>query len=237
MKTFKRLKDIFLSHVHSTLDSMEDPEKMISLLIAELDEKTTSLRTQIVASTAELADLRKELAGIDGKIARWEERARLAVDKGRDDMAREALLEKKNLVERQSVVSSDISQVEGIIASQKEQLGKMTDKMQEIQDKKRSFTSRAVRAKQKKEVAKVLAETDGTSIMERFSAMESKIERMEADAEVAGWETKKASPETTFAQMERDEEVEKELLELKAGLIKKAPRQQKPEASQNETEN
>lgn len=235
MKTFSRLKDIISSHVNSALDKIEDPEKMIALMITELEEKKTELQTAIVATTAQAADIRRETQRIDETIERWESRARLAVDKGRDDLAREALVEKKHQIERRSAIQEEILQIEAIIASQKDQLDKMSAKLQEIVNKKRSFTTRAARAHQKKEVARVLAETDGTSVIERFNAMEQKIERMEADAEVSSWESAKAqTPDATFSQMERDEEVEKELARLKASLTpapkKGAEKTPRPEA-------
>ncbi|AEC01381.1 PspA/IM30 family protein [Parasphaerochaeta coccoides] len=218
MKTFSRLKNIITSHVNSALDKIEDPEKMIALMINELEDKKVELQTAIVATTAQATDIRREAKVIDETIERWETRARLAVDKGRDDLAREALTEKKRQMERSSVVRQEIAQLESIIASQKEQLEKMTSKLQEIRDKKRSFVTRTDRAKQKKEVARVLAETDGTSIIERFNAMEQKIERMEADAEVTSWESSARTPDASFAQMEADDEVEKELARLKAAI-------------------
>ncbi len=229
------MKNIINSNVNSTLDKMEDPQKMIRLMIAELEETLAKARTSLAARIADKTARAEEKKQLEASLHRWEDRAKLAVEKGRDDLAREALIEKKHVSERLQVLSDELAQYEGIIASQQDQIVKLQEKLQEIRDKERTLVARAYHAKEKKKVVETLRATDSSAMCQKFSDLESKIERMEADAEMAGFTGSKGT-EAQFAEMEKNDEIEAELNKLKASMAAPAPKAEKPKAATKKDE-
>jgi phage shock protein A len=217
MNAFKRMKNIIDSNLNSTLDKMEDPQKMIRLMISELEETLAKARTSLATRIADKAARTEEKRELEASLRRWEDRAKLAVEKGRDDLAREALGEKKHVAQRLQALNDELAQYEGIIASQRDQIVKLEEKLQEIRDKERTLVARAYHAKEKKKVVETLRESDSSAMCQKFSDLEAKIERMEADAEMAGFTGTKGT-EAQFAEMERNDEIEAELNKLKAAM-------------------
>ncbi|MFA5699327.1 MAG: PspA/IM30 family protein [Sphaerochaeta sp.] len=226
MQFFKRIRDIISSNVNTTLDKFEDPQKMIALMITNLEELQTKTRSSIAARKAELVSLNHQHKEAEAAVKRWAERAKLAVTNEKEDLAREALLEKRKASEHASHVGEQITNLEGIIAAQTTQLAQIGDKLKEVKDKQQILIQRSVSAKERRHVASVLKESDSSSLAAKFSDLESKIERMEAEAEMAAY-TGATSVLEQFAQMETDEAIEAELAELKKSS---APKKSAPKA-------
>jgi phage shock protein A len=220
MQMFKRIADIFNSHVNSALDKLEDPAKMISLMITELEDTQTKARSSMAARKAEQTSLEREKAEFEKSVLRWEDRAKLAITNGREDLAREALLEKKHAAEQIKRIEEQLANLTSILASQSAQLTQIADKLKEVKDKQQILVQRARSAKEKKQVAQTLKSSDSADLARKFSELESKIERMEADAEMAGYHGKPSASDE-FAKMESDEAIEAELASLKQSMTKK----------------
>jgi len=216
MQMFKRIADIFNSNVNSALDKIEDPAKMISYMIAELQDTLAKARTSKAARLAEKTTLEREMQDLSKSAARWEERAKLAIANGREDLAREALVEKKQANERVRSIQAQLANLESILSSQDAQLAQISDKLKEVKDKQQILVQRARSAKEKKQVAETLRSSDSSELASKFSELESKIERMEADAQMAGYH--RVSPTDEFGKMESDSAIEAELAELKASM-------------------
>ena len=125
MNVFKRLSDIVSSNINSALDKMEDPKKMISLMIDEMEETAIEVRSSIAEKTAAQTTLEREIKSKEEAITRWTERAKMAVDKGNDDLAREAIAEKKTLEKQLVSLKSNLEVLKGIIVSLREQLSQV----------------------------------------------------------------------------------------------------------------
>lgn len=220
MNVFKRISDIFNSNLHSALDRIEDPAKMINLMITELQDTLSKARSSAAARKAEKVSLTNERAELTKAIERWEERARLAITNKREDLAREALAEKKSCKERILLIDEQLVSLESILTSQEVQLAQIADKLKEVKDKQKILVQRATSAKEKKQVAKTLQSSDSTDLARKFSELESKIERMEADAEMAGYHGKPSSSDE-FSKMEMDSAIEDELAALKESMKEK----------------
>jgi phage shock protein A len=220
MQMFKRIADIFNSHVNSVLDKMEDPAKMISLMITELEDTQTKARASMAARKAEQTSLGREQAEFEKSVLRWEERAKLAITNGREDLAREALVEKKYASEQIKRVEEQLATLTSILARQASQLTQIADKLKEGKDKQQILVQRARGAKEKKQVAQTLKNSDSADLARKFSELESKIERMEADAEMAGYHGSTSSSDE-FAKMENDSAIDAELESLKSSMSKK----------------
>ncbi len=221
MKTFKRLKDIVNANVHAKLDKIEDPEKMIRYMLTEMEETLVEAKSATAERLANKAVIEQEIKQVKELLGRWENRAKLAVEKDRDDLAREALVEKNRVVKRLASLEEELLQMQSIVDSMQDQIAKLMAKREEVRDKQRMLVQRAYHAKEKKKVVETLRQIDAETTYHKFSELEEKIERMEADAEMAGFAGAGKSKETEFAQMEIDEAIEAELASMKAKKNKK----------------
>ena len=222
MQFFKRVRDIVSSNVNSALDKFEDPQKMIALMVTNLEELQTKTRSSIAGKKAELISLKHRAKEAEETVCRWAERAKLAVTNGKEDLAREALVEKRKAQEHHDQLVDQITNLEGIIAAQTTQLAQIGDKLKEVKEKQQILVQRSISARERRQVAAVLRESDSSSIAAKFSELEAKIERMEAEAEMAAYSGSTSVLEQ-FTQMETDEAIEAELAELKKSSTKKAP--------------
>ena len=220
MKTFRRFKNIINANVNAKLDKLEDPEKMIRLMLSELDETLVDAKTATAERTANRTVIEEELKQAKAAMERWNNRASLAVEKGRDDLAREALIEKTRVTRRVENLEGELAQMDGIISSMQDQISKLETKRQEIRDKQRMLIERAYHAKEKQKVVEILKNIDCSAACRKFNELEEKIERMEADVEMAGF-TGAKSKEQEFVDMEHNEAIEAELAKLKAKHTKK----------------
>ena len=220
MNVFKRIADIFNSNVHSALDRIEDPAKMINLMITELQDTHTKARSSTAARKAEKVSLTKEKEELTKGIERWEERAKLAITNKREDLAREALSEKKSCTERILLIDEQLLGLESILSSQEVQLTQIADKLKEVKDKQKILVQRATSAKEKQQVARTLQSSDSSDLARKFSELESKIERMEADAEMAHYHGKPSNSDE-FNKMETDSAIDDELAALKESMKEK----------------
>ena len=149
MKTFRRFKNIINANVNAKLDKLEDPEKMIRLMLSELDETLVDAKTATAERMANRTVIEEELKQAKAAMERWNNRASLAVEKGRDDLAREALIEKTRVTRRVENLEGELAQMDGIISSMQDQISKLETKRQEIRDKQRMLIERAYHAKEK----------------------------------------------------------------------------------------
>lgn len=220
MKTFKRFKNIINANVNAKLDKLEDPEKMIRLMINELEETLIDAKTAAAERIANRTVIEQELKQVKATLSRWDHRATLAVEKNCDDLAREALIEKSRVTKRVELLETELAQMEGIVTSMQDQIAKLEAKRQEIRDKQRMLIERAYHAKEKQKVVETLRSIDCSAACRKFNELEEKIERMEADAEMAGFSSAARTSEQQFATMESDEAIEAELAALKAKSAK-----------------
>jgi len=220
MNVFKRIADIFNSNVNSALDRIEDPAKMINLMITELQDTLTKARSSAAARKAEKTSLTNEKAELTNAIERWEDRAKLAITNKREDLAREALSEKKGCTERIRLINEQLVNMDSILVSQDVQLAQIVDKLKEVKDKQKILVQRATSAKEKKQVARTLQSSDSADLARKFGELESKIERMEADAEMAAYHGKPSSS-VEFSKMETDNAIDDELAALKESMKEK----------------
>ena len=204
MKTFKRLKDIVNANVHAKLDKIEDPEKMIRYMLTEMEETLVEAKSATAEKMANRAVIEQEIKQAKDQLGRWENRAKLAVEKERDDLAREALVEKNRIVRRLAALEEELLQMQSIIDSMQEQMAKLEAKREEVRDKQRMLVQRAYHAKEKKKVVETLRQIDAETTYRKFSDLEEKIERMEADAEMAGiWQLWDAAVGSAIAENAR----------------------------------
>jgi len=218
MGVFSRLGDIVNSNINSMLDKAEDPEKMIRLMIQEMEDTLVDLKSSCAAKMASLAEMERDRDVLTTKVSRWEERAMLAVERKRDDLAKEALLEKKQCAKQLEYIKNDVIQYEQLISDCKKNIGQLESKLEEVTLKHKILVQRSIHAVEKKRARSLVSNATGAQAILKFGQLESRIEKMEADADLAGNMSSGSNLEREFDRLESDDAIEEELAGLKKGM-------------------
>ena len=217
MNVFKRIHDIFSSNVNHALDKMENPSKMIRYSITQMEDTLEKAKESAAETLCTIKGREKALDEYKATETRWEVRAQMAVKEGKDELAKEAISERKKTATRIKEIEEELVTLKEISASQQTQITKLAEKLQEVKAKERTLVARAEHAKEKIEMEKQINSFDCSDAVKRFNEMEEKVERLEAEASVASQSNK---IEASFVNLEQDASIEAEFKDLKAKLAK-----------------
>ena len=224
MGIFTRFKDIITANMNSMLDKAEDPEKMIKMMIREIEDTLVELKTSCAGAIASKKKVQRNLDSVRERLNQWNTRAELAVIKGRDDLAREALLEKRRFADKINDLEQEFTQHGALVDQYQEEIRQLEDKLKVSREKQRMLVQRHIHAKRKKQAQQDIRRMDNHETLARFDQMESRIEQMEAEADLVNYGTK-SSLDERFEEIIMDDEIEKELNRLKAARSKETPQQ------------
>ena len=214
MGIFTRLSDIISSNINSMLDKAEDPEKLIRLMIQEMEDTLVEIKVACAQSMATRKKVERELDETRRRHDQWADKARLAVDKGREDLAREALMEKRRYRERSETLESEAIQCGAIIEQYQSDMAQLEDKLAKAKEKQRILVQRHIQAHERKRAQSGIRKMGSADTMLRFEQFENRIERMEAEAELVNF-ARKPDLDDEFARLGQDDEIEAELRALK----------------------
>ena len=206
MSIFTRFKDIVNSNINSLLDKAEDPEKMLRLMIGEMEDTVIDLKTTTAARMAEAIRSEKKVEEAKATVERWQARAELAIEKGKDDLAREALMEKKHAQEVYERALENISSLKKSVEEGKEEIRTLEDKIKAAKDKLATLQREQARAQERRD--------SSVNLNARFEEMENRINRMNAYNDL-GKKSEEKSAEEKFSEMEKNEEIEMEIERIK----------------------
>ncbi len=115
MGIFTRMRDIISSNINAMLDKAEDPEKLVRLMIQEMEDTLVEIKASCAGAMATRKKIARRLEEARNRIQLWADRAELAVSKGREDLAREALFEKRRYTERVRSLEDELAQCDNLI--------------------------------------------------------------------------------------------------------------------------
>ncbi|MCI7807445.1 MAG: PspA/IM30 family protein [Spirochaetales bacterium] len=210
MGVFSRFKDIVNANINALLDKAEDPEKMLKLMMQEMEDTLIELKSNCAARMASRIRLERRIEEQKALISRWQSRAELAVDKGRDDLARDALIEKKKELATLSSLMKDLDSYSEIIDQSKAEINQLEDKLSQAKLKLKSLQEKA-RAAEAEALANERLKRNTES---HFDDLESIIDRINAENEL---NRPSRTTADKFRDLEEQEEIEKELEALKKG--------------------
>ena len=214
MGIFTRFRDIVSSNINAMLDKAEDPEKLIKLMIREMEDTLVELKASCAGVMADRKKVNRQLEDIESRVRHWEEKAGLAVQKGRDDLAREALLEKRRFVSRKDTLENEIAELDHLVEQYQDDIRQLEEKLKSARNKQRMLVQRHIHAKRKIRAQEDIRRMDSSEVIVKFDELENRIERMEVDAELVNF-GKKPSLEEEFDKLALDDDIEKELQALK----------------------
>jgi phage shock protein A len=216
MGIFTRFRDIVSSNMNAMLDRAEDPEKMIKLMIREMEDTLVELKVSCAGVIAGRKKVERRLDEVVARERLWAERASLAVHRGKDDLAREALVEKRRFAGMAEALRQEIADHGSLIEQYQSDMLELEDKLAGAKEKRNLLVQRHRRATGKKRAQEEIRRMDSSESMARFEKLESRIEQMEAEADLVNF-GRKPTVDEQFDDLGRDEEIEKELEKIKAG--------------------
>ncbi len=220
MGIFTRFRDIVSSNINSMLDQAEDPEKLIKLMIREMEDTLIEIKSSCANTIASHKKVSRLLEETREKELFWEEKAELAVTKGKDDLARQALMEKRRFTQRVDAVDEEYTELGVIIEQYRDDIQELENKLKSARDKQRMLVQRHIRAKRKKKTQQEIRRVDSAEVMQKFDEIETQIERMEAEADLVNF-GRKTTLEEEFEGLAADDDIEQQLHDLKSSQSSK----------------
>ena len=217
MGIFSRLADIVNSNINSILDRAEDPEKIIRLIIQEMEDTLVEVRSSAVRTIAEKKEIERRVATLQHEQEEWQRRAELAVTKGREDLAKAALHAKARVVEALSALQRQHQQIEEALARQNEDIGKLQAKLADAKTREKAIVARQKTAVNRIRLRTHLYDDRITDAFARFEQVERALDQVEGRVEAYDLGRGK-SPADELAGLEAENGVEEELRALKERL-------------------
>lgn len=215
MGIFSRFKDIVTSNINAMLDGVEDPEKMVRLMIQEMEDTLIEVKSSCAAVIADQKKIERQLAQAHDYAREWEEKARLAVSKGRDDLARAALAEKRRFVQRIEGLARELEHARDHVEQFHSDIAELEAKLGDAREKQRSLIQRRNAASVRYSAQASIRRAETTDAFAKFEAYENNIERMEAETGLVNGFRPKDSLREEFSNLEHEDEIEQALAELK----------------------
>jgi phage shock protein A len=214
MGIFTRFSDIVNSNINAILDKAEDPEKIVRLMIQEMEDTLVEVRSAAARSIADKKDLNRKIEKLDRETADWNDRAELAMRKGREDLAKAALIEKSRVSGAVDVLKEDYLAVDDGLAKLNEDIARLEAKLEDAKTRQKALLARHKTANSRLAARKKIHDYKIDDAMVRFEAYTRRIDDVEGRVEAYDLGLPK-DLNHEFAGLEAEESVNKELDELK----------------------
>ena len=221
MGVFSRLTDIVNSNINSMLDRAEDPEKIVRLIIQEMEDTLVEVRARAARSIADKKEVARKQAEFTARVQEWESKAELAIAKGRDDLARGAIAAKRKAQEMVDLFDKELKAIDESLAKTNDDLAKLQAKLKEAKSKQRSLEMRHTAAGESVRINKQVHDTRIDDAMDRYERWERRIDDLEAEAEsyVMG---RPKSLDEEFRELEAEDDIAAEFEAMKKRVSERA---------------
>ena len=226
MGIFSRLADIVNSNLNALLASAEDPEKIIRLIIQEMEDTLVEVRSSAVRSIAERREMERRLEALKREEADWQEKAELALTRGREVLARGALLARSHRAQARASVEKQVAQLVAALAQQNEDITKLQTKLADAKAREQSFAQRRATAGNRIKVREKLHDERINDAFLRFETAERQLDHMEGRVEaydLGRTPTRAPTLDEELATLAADAGMNDELEALKARLGNRIP--------------
>ncbi|MEL0067104.1 MAG: phage shock protein PspA [Gammaproteobacteria bacterium] len=217
MGIFSRFADIVNANLNAILDKAEDPAKMIRLIIQEMEDTLVEVRTTSARTIAEKKELNRKIQRLRDEAESWQQKAELALSKEREDLAKAALVERKQAQEMVEEMEKQLQGVEDSLDQLNTEIGQLQEKLQDAKARQSALLMRHKTASSRLKVREKLYSSNVDDAMERFESFERKLDNLEANVDAQSLGRKKTLAEEIDG-LEEDEKLDAELAELKAKI-------------------
>jgi phage shock protein A len=220
MGIFSRLSDIVNSNIVALLDRAEDPQKIIRLIVQEMEDTLVEVRSAAVRSIADKKELERKLNTLVRERDSWEAKAELAIEKGREDLAKGALVAKSRAIQAIEAGQAQLADLENYLARQNEDVAKLQAKLDDAKQREAAMIARAQSAHARLKTRGALYDSRVDDALSRMQQVERALDEMDGkvDAYDLGRNGRGPSLSEQFAELETDTKVEDELAALKERL-------------------
>ena len=215
MGIFSRTRDIIAANMTDLLDRAEDPAKMIRMIILEMEETLVECRASAARHIADQKEMRRQIAKLDQVQAGWIEKAELALSRGREDLAKAALMEKQKGGDLAEQLQEEIAGLDEALAASEADIAKLQNKLREARSRQNSISTRLESANNRTRMREAYAGERTADAFSRFDILERRVDLAEGRADAAGLGAQK-SLEEEIAELRAADKVDAELEALKA---------------------
>ncbi|HEX7036662.1 MAG TPA: phage shock protein PspA [Pseudomonadales bacterium] len=216
MGIFSRITDIINSNINAILDKAEDPEKMVRLIIQEMEEALVEVRSTSARAIADRKELLRRQEWLTNEAREWERKAEVAVQKGRDDLAKGALVERNKANEARELLDRDLEILDDTLAKLNGDIAALQAKIKDAKARQNAIILRSKAAQTRLGARRRLADHSIDDAMLRFENYERKMDDLEGQIESYDMGQKTLAEE--IEELEADDRINAELEELKARL-------------------
>jgi len=214
MGIFTRFSDIVNSNINAILDKAEDPEKIVRLMIQEMEDTLVEVRSAAARSIADKKDLNRKLEALERELRDWDEKAELAMRKGREDLAKAALVEKSRVTAAAEAIKADYESVDDGLAKLNEDISRLEAKLEDAKARQKSLLARHKTANSRLAARRKIHDYKIDDAMVRFEQYTRRIDDVEGRVEAYDLGLPK-DLKHEFASLEAEESVQKEFDDLK----------------------
>jgi phage shock protein A len=219
MGIFSRLSDIINSNLNALLARAEDPEKIVRLIIQEMEDTLVEVRSAAARSIADKKEVTRRIEQLEAAQAEWQRKAELAIEKDREDLAKGALIAKARAAETVELLRQELATIEAALAKTDDDMAKLQAKLTEAKNKQKALAIRHQTATDRIRIRTQLHDGRIDEALARYAAIERKLDDLEGQVE--SYDLGRKGPKTLeeeFAELEAQSSVERELEEMKARL-------------------
>ena len=223
MSIFTRLSDIVNSNISALLDKAENPEKMIRMVIQEMEETLVGVRSGTAKVIADKKTLKRRVDTLRKQAQDWEQKAELAVSKGREDLAKAALVERSAINASIDITEKDLAKLDETLDKLSSEIELLQAKLNDARARQKTILLRAKATENRVNINMKLKSEAIDSALDKFEYFERKIDQMEGQLETGHVESRGLQSE--FDELERQEQIDAELAALKTKMAGKAAAQ------------
>jgi len=221
MGLFTRFTDIVNANINSMLDKAEQPEKMIRLIIQEMEETLVEVRATAAKNIAEQKTQTRRVKSAKASMEHWQSKAELAITKDREDLAKSALSQKHKYQNELELLEQESDKLAEFLGKVQDDAARLQDKLSEARRRQQAFTLRQESAQVRLKVREQAAIYNIEEAMSKFERYQQKIDRVEAQVEA--YDLVEVSGEgqnlnAQFSDLEKNETIEQELAQIKKKL-------------------
>mgnify|MGYP000235846383 CR=1 FL=1 len=220
MSIFTRLSDIVNSNISALLDKAENPEKMIRMVIQEMEETLVEVRSGTAKVIADKKTLKRRVDTLRKQAKDWEQKAELAISKGREDLAKAALVERSNINSSIEITEGDLTKLDKTLDKLSSEIELLQAKLNDARARQKTILLRTTATESRLNINVKLKSHAIDSALDKFEYYERRIDQMEGQLETGHVEQRGLQSE--FDELEKQEQIDAELAALKAKMAKTA---------------
>ncbi|HEX8533575.1 MAG TPA: phage shock protein PspA [Allosphingosinicella sp.] len=218
MGIFSRTRDIIAANMTDLLDKAEDPAKMIRMIIMEMEETLVEVRASAARTIADQKEMRRQISKLEKIQEGWTEKAELALSKGREDLAKAALVEKRKAGDMAEQLGVEIQVLDDALRASEADIAKLQGRLREARTRQNAIAARMESAHNRTRLREMYAGPKVSEAFSRFDILERRADYAEGEADALSLGAPPKSLEEEIAELRNEEAVDAELQALKARL-------------------